>query len=302
MSRFIGIWALLLTFSFTIQAKAGLIVDPTFDGLHIADAAEITAVGALVGIKADGTTTFLSTMFMTDHYNGMTAAHSILGGFESYAIRIGGNFREPGKYLSYDISDIVIPSSYTGAGQGNDYALLHFYDGIFGLDPLNLYDGPNNVGDTYRFVGGGRTGNVGSDITVLDGNFRGGYNVLEGLSGNKEYLRFEMDTPGSTNFTDLEILPWGGDSGSPVMALSKLYDDYGNLLTTEWQVAAVVSASGINDYNALFSASLIDSDWINQNRYVPESTAVPEPASIVLLGMGSVVLGGRRIFKRKKQL
>src|SRR5690606_27342717 len=150
----------------------------------------------------------------------------------------------------------------------------------------------NNIGDVYRFVGAGASGVIGANETVTDGYFRGGYNLLEGLSGNQEDLRFKVDAPGSLNNVDLEILPWGGDSGSPVLALSTLYDDYGNFLGTEWQVAAILSASGTNAYNSFYSASLFDTDWINQNRYVPPSTAVPEPGSMILLGVGSLVLGG----------
>lgn len=301
MSRFFGILAFLFTFAFATHAKAGLIVDPTFDALHIADAAEFDSVGVLIGHRVDGANVFLGSMFMFDHYNGLASAHGAATtpqDFLSYTIRIGSNFREEGSYKSYNVSSMMIDPTYERLGHGHDSAILRFEEGIFGINPIPLYEGANTAGDTYRIVGGGRFGLAGSDDSILDGNFRGGYNNLESLSLDEDYLRFRFDRPGSANYVDLEMLAWSGDSGAPVMKEVFTFDDEGNIISSEWHAAAQIALGGLPHYGASFDASIINFEFVNDSKFVPQSTAVPEPGSMLLLGTGALVAG----FLRRRRL
>lgn len=306
MMRFTVVFTFLFTLAFATQARAGLIVDPTFDVLHIADAAEFDAVGVLLGHRSDGSIAGIGTMFMYDHYNGKATYHSfLLESFDSYSIRLGSNSRN--SYTSYDVSDIIFHPDFNGTGLGKDEVVLQFHDGIQGITPIPLYDGPHTIGDTYRLISGGRTGVIGGDTTVLDGNFRGGYNVLTNFSDDELYLKFRADAPGSANYANLEMFPSNMSSGSPLLTLSNIFDEHGNVIDTQWVAGAIATDAMLTDsyntiYNNLFGALILDVDFSIANSYRPtDSTAVPEPASIFLTGTASLLGLGYRRFRKKPE-
>lgn len=281
----------LACFSFLPRAESGIVTSLEDDPQHKADGAEIEAVGALIGVRTDGSLAQVGSVSLVDRYWAQASVHQFgVEDFQSYSVRFGTNLLN--EYSSHLVAEVIFHPSFTSIGNGLDLSMIRFETPVSGVRPIAYYEGTYSAGDTFRLVGFGLIGEPGGP-TSFDGYKRGGYNALAGFGLTDDYLRFRLDPPGHPDFVDLEMSGSNGYSGGSLLLE--------NHSLSEWQLAAVPVAAG-STYGSSMYASPLDIPW--SRSYIDSTTAVPEPSSFALLSIaaGVVALRRRRLKSRHDKL
>lgn len=137
-------------------------------------------------------------------------------------------------------------------------------------------------------VGYGRLQLVNDANITLTGDRRAGNNVITNIlsPGVGDYARTIL-APSFLGPEYFRELGMGGRSG-----------DSGGGLFINGQLAGITSSGGLsNSFGADTRYSLLDYDWINTTMASRPPTAVPEPGSFILLGIG----GGLAALKRRRR-
>jgi len=151
---------------------------------------------AAVSILPDGTGALIAPDWI------LTAAH-VARGVSSRNPRVEANGTE------YEVARIFIHSEWTHGP--HDIALMKLARPIEGIEPVELYDGDDEVGLQVTFVGRGDFGTGKTGPREMDRVKRGATNIVE--DADDDWVLFTFDEPGSA--TELEGVSGPGDSGGP---------------------------------------------------------------------------------------
>jgi hypothetical protein len=116
----------------------------------------------------------------------LTAGHVAkeISPYTSFAV-VGGK--------SYLIDRVIFHPDYVKAGYRGprDIALLRLSKPVTEVEPVGLYRGNDEAGQTVSFFGRGQTGNGQTGPTSEDGKMRGATNKLERVNDNSVFFQFD---------------------------------------------------------------------------------------------------------------
>jgi hypothetical protein len=107
----------------------------------------------------------------------------------------------------------VHPSWNATSNDRNDLALVELGEAVTWINPVKLYDRPDELGKRIIFVGNGYTGTGLQEPIVNDRVWRGAENTVTQVTEGS--IRFLFDTPPAGD--DLEGISGPGDSGGPAL-------------------------------------------------------------------------------------
>jgi hypothetical protein len=294
MFRFLACSALVIV---SVASMASTIRDDRLDSQYKNLALDYPFVGRIIG-SGGGSCTLIAPNWV------LTAGHVFSGG-TSGTVYFGGS--------SYSIAQVI---EYSGWDLGkNDLALCRLSTPVAGISPVRMWNGGGEVGKVSTSVGFGSTGTGLSGNTGGWGTKRATRNVIDGynevLWGFNYYgLITDFDKPdGSVNTfgligssstpLDLEGCGAPGDSGGG------LFVNYGGeeflvgvTSYVAWEGVDPWAARPSNLYgyygdNNGYSSVREAQNWITTQSGIG---LVPEPMTMVGLGLGLVALA-----RRKKQ-
>ena len=203
---------------------------------------------------------------------------------------------------------------------GYDIGLVKLSTAVTNIKPAARYTGSSELGQVGTMVGYGMTGTGKTGATTFDGKKRAAQNVIDGTYGsNGRILAVDFDNPknkrdnvyGSATPLNLEGLIAPGDSGGA------LFIDFGNgvgpLLAGVTSFGAAWDGKVDSDYGDIGGFMRVSklNSWID--RIIGKTTslspatlvvgpvggtfgteAVPEPATLALLGLGLAAVAARR--------
>ncbi len=246
----------------------------------------------------------------------LTAAHVVDNDFDGDLSNNPPGYVKVGGYTR-QAAEIIVPTGVNGnpgwngsIGDGFDIALVRFNEPILDITPARIYSSFQELGKVVTMVGYGQTGDGTTGSTGSSGTKRAGQNVVDELftmRNGATALRWDFDEPaprkspnqlgGSSVPLDLEYQIASGDSGGG----SFIFED------GVWWLAGVHSGT-YNFYNytgkptedshtygdvALVTRVAAYQQFIFT--HIPElAVAIPEPASLSLLALGSALLTRRR--------
>ena len=239
------------------------------------------SVGFLFDYNGATPADFSSGVLIDPHWV-LTAGHSVVHPnttnlFDDYLFGLGANSSTLAEEYQF-ANEVFLHPNYAGPEAGVDLALLYFETPFVSAAPADIYAGQVQVGDVASIVGYGRPGTPATGIQNADGVKRAGQNVVEfGNSPAPGYIEYFFSNSSDSNFLPLGAQGLPGDSGG-----GWFIQDGTDLL-----LAGITSGgSNLARYGSLTSAYLVNQQlgWINET--IASKTAVPEPASAVLLAVG----------------
>ena len=217
--RFLAVTATTLIglASFT-PATAGTIRHDRDDQLYLDLAAEVAyePVG-MFEWTVDGSSGLASGTLISSQWV-LTAAHvADAADGATLEFTVGGEV--------YESVNVIVNPNWTGdVSNAGDLALVQLDRAVDSVDPADLYQGTDEVGEVATIVGFGVTGTglTGYDTRIPYGDKRAGNNLIGGLGDVIDYssssLMSDFDYPNSATegkavCLDLEYLAAPGDSG-----------------------------------------------------------------------------------------
>lgn len=220
----------------------------------------------------------------------LAAGHSTLNGNADFRVYFGNAIYE--SYKSMAIADAVYTyPGYTGGWGGDtwDIALIHLSQSVTDITPATIASVGAQPGDLVTLAG------FGTPTTALDG-------TLGSFDGVKRAGENRIDSRGSPIFLDGEQYlvtrfgPIWHEETLPLELGTTPGDSGGGWFNANGELI------GITDYGrgAYSSSGAIDvtlcKSWIDSTIH-----AVPEPASIVILGTGALTLLPAAYRRRRRQ-
>jgi secreted trypsin-like serine protease len=177
--------------------------------------------------------------------------------------------------------------SYNSGNLHFDLGLVRLNSAPAGVAPIRFTTFSSLIGQRVTFAGYGNSGPGNNTNRVVDGNNRAAENIVDfstGSGGNKFWWTV-FTNPNTGNALPLEGTTAGGDSGGGMF----------------WHDGAAWRLTGLTSWGtdtfsrygdqAAFVALHEHTAWLEQQTGI---TAVPEPASMVVLGAGLLALARRR--------
>jgi hypothetical protein len=201
---------------------------------------------------------------------------------------------------------------------GYDIGLVQLSTAVTNVKPANRYTGSSELGKVGTMVGYGMPGTGVTGATTFDGKKRAAQNVIDGTyNSNGRILAVDFDNPknkrdnvyGSATPLNLEGLIASGDSGGALFIDSatgpllagvtsfgaawdgKVNSDYGD-------IGGFMRVSKLNSWiDSIIGKSPMLSPTglaIDPAGGTLSAAAVPEPATLALLGLGLAAVAARR--------
>ncbi|WP_020401434.1 trypsin-like serine protease [Kordiimonas gwangyangensis] len=154
-----------------------------------------------------------------------TVAHTIFYDYVGKTIEIGGQPYQMEKLVFHpgwrtdmpDLSDGDAAPLMTFLANRDDIVLIKLATDVTDREPISVYSGTNEVGQTVTIYGRGAKGNglTGEDLPTKQDRMLGYFqNVIE--DADERWLRFDFDAPGeNSDALELEGMFGSGDSGGP---------------------------------------------------------------------------------------
>ena len=243
----------------------------------------------------------------------LTAAH-VVDHAASLNFTVGGT--------TYSADRMVADPNWNGnLWSGYDIGLVHLSSPVTNVTPATMYTGRGELNKAVTTVGFGKTGTGTTGAVLLDGQKRGGQNLVDRIV-NDRLLLSDFEDPssssagmlGNSRTLALEGLIAPGDSGggeflqmgeaSYLVGVNSFVGSaaglpnsaYGNI-EGQTRVAAFADwIMGILDSDLSPMSHAVDpvaSDDVRPVDFQP--AVVPEPGTLVLLAAGLLLLAARRV-------
>lgn len=134
----------------------------------------------------------------------LTAAHVAAEVEPGHELTIGGT--------GHQVRTVIFHDEWEG-GARNDIALLGLTGPVADVEPVDLYRGSDEIGQTVIVVGRGDTGTGLTGPTGNDLRVRGATNRVD--DADEWLIWWRFDAPGDPGVTVLEGISGPGDSGGP---------------------------------------------------------------------------------------
>ena len=235
-------------------------------------------------VHSGGTGTLLTSEWV------ITAAH-VVAGVSSTNFTAGGVTRSSSAIFvnpGYNPSDL---------GNGMDIALIRLSTAITNTDTYWLYSGTDELSQIGTAIGFGETGTgLTGRVPGSGGTKRAGHNALDEYLDSRETVFLTDFDSGDANDNfigdatpeDLEFNVAPGDSGGSLMLFQN----------GQWKVAGITSfyanLDGVTngDYGDFSGFMRINS--AGNKEWIEQVTAVPEPTTLAILGLGAAALLRRK--------
>lgn len=237
---------------------------------------------------------------LIDPLHVLSASHLgyLFGDVSSFSFILGDNILTAPTHNVAVTEAHYYPGSFgrTDWGKFVDLAIFKLDTPIFDIAPAQLYVGDLSTNMAVSMGGYGRPGTNASGEMSYDGTKRIGTNTISGFGddGSPDYFDYESYYA-FTRFdflsraTSLEAGNVRGDSGSPLRMADGSVAGIFSFFTGDAQPGnLLLSSSGFVD---LTNPDI--NSWVRGNL-----TSVPEPGSMLLMGVASGLFGASRGFRR----